>query len=615
MENNPKWKFPSTNGGNISGLNETGITQFKSIPIQSVTKETLQDSLDAKYSVNKPAVVKFSVFNVSREQIPDVDGLTNIFEKGATYWKNHEESKAFFEVGKEILSKEEIKIMRISDYNTVGLSKINADIKSGSTGGWLALVRSTGVTEKGPDSSGSFGIGKHAPFAASIVQTILYGSKNIEGEYGFQGVSKIASFKDEDEEISQGTGYFGIVKDNDFKPIIDSSKVPEVFQRTEIGTDKFIVGVDIDDTFDWEFEVLKEAISSFMLAILENKLEIHIGNFILNKNSLEEAIKKIKEREPKNVLIEFYQAITSSEKKYSISKFQTPSGDFEEIELHLLACEGFQKKVVLYRGTGMQIFIKGHFRTPIEFAGVLSVKGPTLNAILRKMEPPTHDKWDYNLYKDGVKYGKKLLKDINSWLIKETKELIDLSDVESVELKGLENLLPDISQRESSIIELSKKQTQLKIKSVKKLKQKSLNPTKKGSHGDDEKGIIPGKPKKDGDKDGGHNGGGKSGDNKRRSRLARIKRIAPYCINEKEGLYVLRAWPSTDGERTFSLKSNGEDNKTIDIEILNATLKNGDLIAFNKNEIGPIDFAKKELVEITVKIKSRNKLAIEVHAN
>lgn len=605
----PKWKFPSTNGGNISGLNETGITQFKSIPIQSVTKETLQDSLDAKKEHDKPSIVKFSVFKIIRDQVPDIDGLTNIFNRGIAYWAKHDESKSFFETGLSTLKDTEITIMAISDYNTTGLSKINADTTNSSSGGWTALVRSTGVTEKGPEASGSFGIGKHAPFAASKVHTVLYGSKNTDGEYGFQGVSKIASFKDENNDVSQGTGYFGFAESNDFKPLVEKDQhlIAAPFHRNEIGTDKFIIGVDIDDDFDWKFEVLKEAIASFMLAINDGNLEVHIDDFILNQETLPEAIKEVEKREPKNMLIEFYKALTSDKKKICIGKFKNPDGGEEEIELHLLAEERLQKKIVMYRGTGMQIFTKGHFRTPIEFAGVLCVKGSQLNAILRKMEPPTHDKWDANLYKKDVKYGKRILKEIFQWLNTETKGLIDFSNIESVELKGIEKLLPDVSQKEGSIIELDRKKTNTLKNKIKRKKTHSPR-NKEGAPGNDKPGIIKTPPEREGEPKSPLTPRTPGG-----TKLARIHRTIPYCINEKEGLYTVKIWPSTEGDRTFSLKSIGEDNKASEIEILDVSLEGGKKISLTENQFGPIEFKNKELVNVTVKIKSKNKLALEVY--
>lgn len=620
---NPIWKFPPTGGGNISGLNETGITQFKSLPTQSVTKETIQDSLDANAIKNKPSIIKFSVFSVSRNKIPDIDGLTNIFQLGKKYWSNHSQSEAeeFFTNGIEVLQKNKINVMAIQDYNTTGLSNISGN----NSGGWVALVRSTGITEKGPDASGSFGIGKHAPFAASQLQTILYGTLNEDDEIGFQGVSKIASFQDDNDETTQGTGYFGYAEKNNFKPVVNPLQIPKPFRRSERGTDKFIIG--LVDNPDWEIQVLTEAVSSYMLAILNEKLEVHIGEFILTKDTLADAIEKIEIHNPKDLSIQFYQALTSPETKEIAGVFETDEGKEEVIQLNLLVAEGFRKRIVLYRGTGMKIYDRGHFRTPIEFAGVLVVKGERLNAILRKMEPPTHDKWDPNLFKENIPYARKLIKQITDWLHAETRNLIDVSNIDSVELTGLENLLPDVTEKESAFIELEKKQIQKNTSKVKRRrKRKRKQPKKSIITGNEPEGIIPSTPipndKTDQpdpspeddpttDPEPGPEPKPESDPKKKQSK-AKISLARVFSTDSSSGIYSIRFWPTTDGIGTFSLKSMGENNNLLEVDIMNAKLHSGVSIPTTPDSIGPIDFIANEMLEIKVQLKTQNKLALEV---
>lgn len=604
---NLKWKFPSAGGGNISGLNDTGITQFKSVPIQSMTKETLQDSLDARASQDEPAIVKFSLFDLPRKSLPDIEGLTKIFEMGKKYWSGHnqQEAEKFFSRGLEVLQQDVVKVMAIQDFNTKGLSNIGGE-NGKNSGGWMALVRSTGITEKGPMASGSFGIGKHAPFATSVLQTVVYSTINEEDKYGFQGVSKIASYLDEDEDMTQGTGYYGYVAEKDFKPITDIRNVPGEFHRNERGTDKFILG--FEEIQGWEFEVLKESISSFMLAIYEGHLEIYIDDKVINANTLKDHIAYIAKKEPDNLLLQFYEALTSADTKILSEKFQTDKGDEEEIKLYLLPREGFKKRIVLYRGTGMKIYDRGHFRTPIEFAGVLVVKGERLNAILRKMEPPTHDKWDPNLYKDNIGYAKKLRKAINDWMNKETRNLIDLSDIESVELTGLEKLLPDVTKKESTVVELDRKSLKQKIRGIKGKKRKK-NPRKSGPV--DKTGESGRSMKNDRKIEGDKPGEGSSGTGK--LKRARILRTRVYCLDQVDGSYSIRFWPSTNGERTFQIHSIGENGSKMKLDIIAATDKEtGKQIDVSESEIGPLLFKKNEMLEVHVTFKTRNKLALEV---
>lgn len=609
----PIWKFPSAGGGNISGLNDNGITQFKAVPITSVTKETLQDSLDARASDTLPAIVTFKKSMIPKDLIPDVNGLQNIFKLGKQYWTGHNQSEAeeFFDNGLKCLEQDEIPVLAIQDYNTKGLSNIGGE-NGKNTGGWIALVRSTGITEKGPQSSGSFGIGKHAPFAISAVQTVLYGTVNEENKFGFQGVCKIASFLDEQEDLTQGTGYYGFAEEKDFKPITNINNVPKPFARTDQGTDKFILG--FEEPANWTFEVLKEVVSSYMLAIIDGKLEVHIEEEIVNKDTLPTLISEIQKREPDNRLLEFYDALTNENSKRIVKSFLTDQGTEEEIVLHLLANPGYKKRIVLYRGTGMKIYDRGHFRTPAEFAGVLIVKGERLNAILRKMEPPTHDKWDPNLYKINIPYAKKLHKEINQWMNEETRNLIDLTNVESVELKGIEHILPDVTDKESAVIKINKQSMKPKTKSIKKKKQ----PIKDYPTGIPANDGDPGKqsPKK-GDIDPISTPGSSDTNTPEEQKVpkARIKRIRSFCIDATQGKYILIFWSQSFGERIFSISTIGENNKANKVDIVHAKdRKTGEIITTTANQIGPLRFTKDEITEVEITLNAKDKFALEVRA-
>lgn len=54
------YNFPYNNGGIIGGINDSGIETFKGTPIYSITKETIQNALDAKSeNSNGPIKVEF----------------------------------------------------------------------------------------------------------------------------------------------------------------------------------------------------------------------------------------------------------------------------------------------------------------------------------------------------------------------------------------------------------------------------------------------------------------------------------------------------------------------------------------------------------------------------
>lgn len=53
--------FPLRNGGLKDGINDSGIETFKGKPLYSMTKETIQNSLDAIEDKDKPVVLEFNI--------------------------------------------------------------------------------------------------------------------------------------------------------------------------------------------------------------------------------------------------------------------------------------------------------------------------------------------------------------------------------------------------------------------------------------------------------------------------------------------------------------------------------------------------------------------------
>lgn len=286
MEMTYKWYFAPSYGGQTSGLNDSGVSYFASDPIRSVAKETLQDSMDALHSGEKKTIVKFNTFHVTHDEIPDYKNLKDAFKKGVERWNHHNDTKKFFEHGLKMLNQDKIPVLAIQDYNTTGLSKVG----NNKTGGWYTLVSSSGVTEKKSTDGGSYGIGKNAPFAASAIRTVLYCTKNRDEEIGFQGVAKIPTITNDNNEDTQGIGYY--YNPLDRQPVKEHENILKTYQRTEYGTDKFILG--FNDGKDWKERLIDEVINSYLIAIYKETLEVHINEFPINKSTLPEAIEIIK---------------------------------------------------------------------------------------------------------------------------------------------------------------------------------------------------------------------------------------------------------------------------------------------------------------------------------
>ena len=82
-----KWNFPSNNDGTAHALNDSGIETFKDNPFKSLAREIPQNSCDAKKG-DDPVRVEFSLLEVPRTQVPNVDGLVEIISSCLNHWRD-----------------------------------------------------------------------------------------------------------------------------------------------------------------------------------------------------------------------------------------------------------------------------------------------------------------------------------------------------------------------------------------------------------------------------------------------------------------------------------------------------------------------------------------------
>lgn len=247
------WNFPSSNYGTIKGISEAGIETFRGNLFQSLAKEICQNSLDARVNMDKPVKLEFMLTSVPKCEI---DGFGELYKAMALckdYWKDNIKAFRFFSEAVKTCENEFLRVLRISDFNTTGLTGSN-EYKSSP---WQNLVKSSGVSDKNGISGGSYGIGKSAPFACSDLRTVYYSTLDNEGVQAYQGVANLASFKLEDKlfkegGVTQGTGYYGDKKTN---AAVHTQFPMGGFIREESGTDIYILGFIKSE--EWKDDIVK----------------------------------------------------------------------------------------------------------------------------------------------------------------------------------------------------------------------------------------------------------------------------------------------------------------------------------------------------------------------
>ncbi|MGH4139480.1 hypothetical protein [Clostridium sp.] len=425
------WNFPSNNYGQLTGIGEAGIETFKGAPYSSLAREICQNSLDARLDVNKPVIVEFSKFYIDSEEVPGSDELKDALSRCNDFWERQGNKKTanFFKKALDVASSNKIAVLRISDFNTTGLTGSDKEYNTP----WQNLVKSSGVSDKGGSAGGSFGIGKSAPFACSEVRTIFYSTLDKDYLNAAQGVARLVSFKDITNDTTQGIGYYGEMQRN--KSLTSQLGLDNRFERHgKTGTDVYILGFIENE--EWEKEMIKSVLDGFLISIFQEKLVVKIEKNGISKETLPFFIDKYKNEA--KLAYNYYQVLTSENSEKIVTSFEDLGG----IELYVLMQPNLHRKVLVSRSSGMKIFDKQNISSTIQFASILILKDDKINSYFREMETPQHNAWEADRH-----YEPKKAKKARAQLFKYIKETIlslgrsNVSD--EIDAEGVGEYLPD----------------------------------------------------------------------------------------------------------------------------------------------------------------------------
>ncbi|UXV37756.1 hypothetical protein [Staphylococcus simulans] len=475
-----RWRFPHGINLTPTGHNNTAIEMFLDNIVDSLTREVLQNSLDAhNENVSKPVKVTIEKLKIKTNEIPGISAVENALEEAKKMWEEleNEDTIKYLSEFEETISNEHIDILKISDYNTTGLNE-----KS-----YNSLIVGNGYSQKNSeDSAGSKGIGKAAPFAASKLRMVFYNTVPTKNREKSAGIMNFVSFyKDKKRnDITQERSTYAEKNQN----YIDGQTVFNSIKRdkNEFGTDLFVLGLK---DFNWKESVLLSTVNNFLLSIFEGDLEVVAFGVVLNKDTLHDVLEKLKEykmvRKEKidfENTLKYYDVLTNKE---TISfEFDERFDKYEFIEkssdglLKLLKHEPANRSVLQTRKAGMKIYERKNINGHINFTGVFQAKGSRLNAFLKEMENANHDKWSPDrLIKGKKKIAENLLKDLFQWYKEVVKASYELESSDEVEAFGVKDLLPmrDNEEKNQEKIDSGIQNKVESFKLVKKDKKSSVN--------------------------------------------------------------------------------------------------------------------------------------------
>ncbi len=278
------WQFPRNESKDIEGPNDAGITHFMSNRRDSVIRETVQNSLDARADSSKPVKVKFEI----TERTPSDFATPSLIEALRAAIKsshNDEAHKKQFERGVRLLRKGgRVQCLTITDSNTTGADDEPRSNRAPSK--WEALTKGTGSNAKDQrDAAGSYGLGKFAAFAVTDIRTVLYSVAYMsDGElrHRFQGKTILVSHENSRSEPCRRIGYLG---DSGYEPLADRN-VPSQFKLREPGTALHIPGYEQERR--WQNATIRILAKHFFHAIIHDKLEVEVDGRVVKADNIGE---------------------------------------------------------------------------------------------------------------------------------------------------------------------------------------------------------------------------------------------------------------------------------------------------------------------------------------
>ena len=625
------WDFPLKGTGNEQSYTNSGIELFKGKELmENLAREICQNSLDARNPESKgPVEVQFKCVYVSQEEHILFADFKECLKSCRENWEGRMDDnlRDFLAAADKMLESQKIPVLVASDKNTMGLNGVNAGENEESA--WRALAHSDGVSAKGSDSSGSYGIGKDAPFACTALSMVFYNTYAIDGGRAFQGTARLATLKKNGKK-TVGTGHYLYIEDSspeadeEWRPIRedDNCSFLKEFPRSEYGTDIIVVG--FSEAENWVDKMIRAIVANFFLAIHQEKLIVTVQDKVIDKKALPGIIEQFKDSRTieQKTIYEWYQALTEpdNEGPYYLSVLEE-----NDVALYLKSNEEYHNRVAYFRSSGMRIRVAkpGSFQP---FSAVVVVEKSELNRVLRKAEPPRHNRWDAALIKNNPELRKKAqesLEKMDSWLREELRKTYEQTS-SNFQDSGEGEYLPDEGdktfddQQGSDILRV--RQTLVSSRSVNPSPGNIQSGSKPGK-GIQVTGDVYGKRKRRKKKSGktivtGQGDYPGSTPTKGGAPLSAVNLTwqKAFIINQKLGLWRLLLKTEQDYSNvTLSFYAIGADNEE-DLLTVEKYAFGGKTNKVQGKAVGPLNLKANETAELFVTFENKEKMKIDIIA-
>ncbi len=403
---NNDWTFPQKQGGEWDSFNNPGIETFTANPFGHLAREVIQNSLDVPDVA--PITVEFFYDTIKKNELPGINTLSKVVDKCQKPAKDEgSKSARFFANAKKVLAAPTIGVLSIHERNTKGME---GPCKRGKP--YYAYMKAAGQSVKTlATAGGSYGIGKFAPYAVSVLRTLFVSTVYKQGngkQHLTQGKTILISHRDKGSD-RQGAGYWGPADDScppiegyhPDMPVWLARNSSATQPAKNLGTSLHIVGFDARK--NWDKILMVSVLENFFAAIWDSKLEVTIGDEEINKETIADLFDRV---DLKNAVADmtgqperftnaaaYLRALAS---KDNLTEDQQ-NRVLGHCRMHILLGEDLPKKVVVLRN-GMvitdQLDKLKRFSDYKGFVGVVECISPKGNELLRSMEPPAHNDFE-----------------------------------------------------------------------------------------------------------------------------------------------------------------------------------------------------------------------------
>jgi hypothetical protein len=496
-----KWKFSPIPNIEESNFNKS-LERFYDMGVSGLVRENIQNSLDGRLlDYDGPVVLKIETGAIHKEDIPGIDEVRGRILKleGRNTYTNETISHM-----KNKLDQDEIRYISFEDINTRGLT----GAKNGQSGSkkdtWGIYAYNKGVhfeedrADVEVSRGGSHGIGKIASNAASDIHVMYFANCDASGEQHLGGTVQLIEHV-HNRQAFRSTGYFTDVKweNNNSKFYPYENNFHKVFKKDTRGL-KIIIPY-FREEYDDEIAIVKSICDSFFISILKNKLEVHVNDKKITKDTI---LQYVKDQNYYNQDIaeakkEFTPLYVDSYLDTMAREIKVSNGEKDfSFQLYFRYDERIPKgRVAIVRTIGMKIedfIVTANATKP--FNAVL-IGGPNEDSYLKSLENESHTQLskdhfsDRNLKRLATRFINNLSKEIAKVIEEAMKEnnptdgLMDTQDilyvVETQFKKDLENSLGTVKINEGqSLVKSTTRQSQ---KEKRGPKEKQGSESKKGS--------------------------------------------------------------------------------------------------------------------------------------